>query len=74
MVTPAGCRQNRHVEKITLTGAQETMLATLYGRAVDSGRATSVLHDDEAQRAVDRIDYDFSKTGMNTTSAVMCQR
>ena len=58
------------MEKITLTGAQETMLATLYGRAVDSGRATSVLHDDEAQRAVDRIDYDFSKTGMNTTSAV----
>ncbi|MET8762302.1 class I SAM-dependent methyltransferase [Lentzea sp. NPDC004782] len=58
------------MEKITLTGAQETMLATLYGRAVDSGRAASVLRDDEAKHAVDRIDYDFAKTGMNLTSAV----
>jgi O-methyltransferase involved in polyketide biosynthesis len=58
------------VEKIALTGAQETMLATLYGRALDSERPASVLHDAEARRAVDRIDYDFGKTGMNTTSAV----
>lgn len=58
------------MEKITLTGAQETMLATLYGRALDSGRASSVLHDVEAKRAVDRIDYDFGRTGMNTTTAV----
>ncbi|GLY53675.1 class I SAM-dependent methyltransferase [Lentzea sp. NBRC 102530] len=58
------------MEKITLTGAQETMLATLYGRALDSVRPESVLHDDEAKRAVDRIDYDFDKTGMNTTTAV----
>ncbi|MGW6446773.1 class I SAM-dependent methyltransferase [Lentzea sp. NPDC055074] len=58
------------MEKIALTGAQETMLATLYGRALDSERPASVLHDDEAKRAVDRIDYDFGKTGMNTTSAV----
>ncbi|MEU7480319.1 class I SAM-dependent methyltransferase [Lentzea sp. NPDC042327] len=58
------------MEKITLTGAQETMLATLYGRALDSERAASVLHDVEARRAVDRIDYDFTRTGMTTTSAV----
>ena len=58
------------MEKITLSGAQETMLATLYGRAMDSEQTTSVLHDDEAKRAVDRIDYDFAKTGMNLTSAV----
>jgi len=67
---PAAYRQTRAVEKIALTGAQETMLATLYGRALDSERPASVLHDDEARRAVDRIDYDFGKTGMNTTSAV----
>ncbi|ANZ42468.1 polyketide synthase [Lentzea guizhouensis] len=46
------------------------MLATLYGRALDSGRAGSVLHDVEARRAVDRIDYDFARTGMTTTTAV----
>ncbi|MCX2953797.1 class I SAM-dependent methyltransferase [Lentzea sp. NEAU-D7] len=58
------------MEKITLTGTQETMLATLYGRALDSERPASVLHDTEAKRAVDRIDYDFAKTGMNTTTAI----
>ncbi|MDI3402292.1 class I SAM-dependent methyltransferase [Streptomyces cavernicola] len=57
-------------EKITLTGAQETMLATLYGRALDSRSPRSVLHDDAAARAVRRIDYDFRKTGVKGTSAV----
>jgi O-methyltransferase involved in polyketide biosynthesis len=57
-------------EKITLTGAQETMLATLYGRALDSRRPNSVLHDTEADKAIRRIDYDFRKTGVKGTSAV----
>ncbi len=56
-------------EKITLTGAQETMLATLYGRALDSRSPNSILHDDEADKAVQRIDYDFRKTGIKGTSA-----
>ena len=56
-------------ERITLTGAQETMLATLYGRAIDSRSARSVLHDDEADRAVQRIDYDFRMTRMTATTA-----
>jgi O-methyltransferase involved in polyketide biosynthesis len=56
-------------EKITLTGAQETMLATLWGRALDSRSPNSILHDDEADRAVRRIDYDFRKTGVKGTSA-----
>ena len=49
-------------EKITLTGAPETMLATLYCRALDSEDPRSVLHDREAARAVARIDYDFERT------------
>lgn len=57
-------------EKITLTGAPETMLATLYGRALDSRRPNSVLHDAAAVQAVSRIDYDFRKTRMTGTSAV----
>ncbi|WP_433463326.1 class I SAM-dependent methyltransferase [Spirillospora sp. CA-128828] len=56
-------------EKITLTGAQETMLATLYGRALDSHAPNSILHDYEAGRAVERIDYDFRKTGVKGTTA-----
>jgi O-methyltransferase involved in polyketide biosynthesis len=56
-------------EKITLTGAQETMLATLYGRALDSRSPNSVLNDTAAADAVQRIDYDFRKTRMKGTSA-----
>jgi O-methyltransferase involved in polyketide biosynthesis len=56
-------------EKITLTGAPETMLATLYGRALDSRSPDSILHDHAADAAVQRIDYDFRRTGMEGTSA-----
>ncbi|MBG0827083.1 class I SAM-dependent methyltransferase [Planomonospora sp. ID67723] len=56
-------------EKITLTGAQETMLATLYGRAMDSRSPDPVLGDHEADRAVRRIDYDFRRTGITATTA-----
>jgi O-methyltransferase involved in polyketide biosynthesis len=56
-------------EKITLTGAQETMLATLYGKALDSRAPNSVLRDHEAEKAIQRIDYDFRKTGVKGTSA-----
>jgi O-methyltransferase involved in polyketide biosynthesis len=56
-------------EKVTLTGAPETMLATLYARALDSRAPRSILHDDAAARAVERIDYDFRRTGMTATTA-----
>ncbi|MBB5956591.1 O-methyltransferase involved in polyketide biosynthesis [Saccharothrix tamanrassetensis] len=56
-------------EKITLTGAPETMLATLYGRALDSRAPRSFLHDVAAAEAVSRIDYDFRKTGVTASSA-----
>jgi O-methyltransferase involved in polyketide biosynthesis len=56
-------------EKITLTGAPATMLATLYGRALDSRSANPILGDDEADRAVARIDYNFRRTGIGATEA-----
>src|ERR1700681_776344 len=57
-------------EEITLTGVPETMLATLYGRVLDSRSRNSVLNDTAAADAVQRIDYDFGKTRMKGTSAV----
>src|SRR6059036_725881 len=57
-------------EKITLTGAPETMLATLYARAIDSRTANPVLNDRAAAEAVERIDYDFSKTGIDPATAI----
>ena len=58
-------------EKITLSGAQETMLATLYSRALDCRARDPVLGDQEAVRAVRRIDYDFRRTGMTATTAAV---
>ncbi|PRX97805.1 class I SAM-dependent methyltransferase [Allonocardiopsis opalescens] len=56
-------------EKITLTGAQETMLATLYARALDYRAPDPVLADRAAADAVERIDYDFARTRIKPTTA-----
>jgi O-methyltransferase involved in polyketide biosynthesis len=49
------------LEKVTLTGAQQTTLATLYGKAIESRKPDSILNDREADKALRRIDYDFSR-------------
>jgi O-methyltransferase involved in polyketide biosynthesis len=49
------------LEKVRLTGAQETTLATLYGKAMESRRPDSILEDRAADNALRRIDYDFSR-------------
>jgi O-methyltransferase involved in polyketide biosynthesis len=55
------------LEKVNLTGAQETTLATLYGKAMESRRPDSILNDSEADRALRRIDYDFSRLRIRRT-------
>lgn len=55
-------------ERITLTGAQETMLATLYGRALESRATNPILGDTQAEKAVQRLDYDFSRTKIRRSS------
>ncbi|MBW4718920.1 class I SAM-dependent methyltransferase [Saccharothrix obliqua] len=57
------------MEKIALTGAPETMLATLYGRALDAKAPKSFLHDTTAAETVARIDYDFRRTGVTPSTA-----
>jgi O-methyltransferase involved in polyketide biosynthesis len=54
-----------NVEKVTFTGAQETTLATLYGKAMESRTSGSVLGDRLAYQALQRIDYDFTKLRMS---------
>lgn len=49
------------LEKVRLTGAQETTLATLYGKAMESRRPDSILEDTAADKALRRIDYDFNR-------------
>ncbi|PSK88093.1 O-methyltransferase involved in polyketide biosynthesis [Murinocardiopsis flavida] len=58
-------------EKISLTGAPATMLATLYARALDNRLPVPVLGDTEADRTVRRIDYDFGAMGIKDTSSVV---
>ncbi len=47
-------------ERVALTGTQQTALVTLYGKALDSRRPDSILADREADKVVQRLDYDFS--------------
>jgi O-methyltransferase involved in polyketide biosynthesis len=50
--------------KVHLTGERATLLATLYGRALDARKPKPILGDTMAAEAVDEIDFDFTKTGM----------
>jgi len=48
-------------EKVYLTKEKETLLITLYARALDSRSMGSILSDRFADDVVSRIDYDFAK-------------
>ncbi|HVU11771.1 MAG TPA: class I SAM-dependent methyltransferase [Phototrophicaceae bacterium] len=49
------------VEKVHFDKEKETMLMTLYGRAVQSHWPNPILRDPWAEDAVQHIDYDFGK-------------
>jgi O-methyltransferase involved in polyketide biosynthesis len=55
--------------KVDLTGAPETMLATLYARALDARGRRPILGDGAAADAVARIEYDFRRTGIDRSTA-----
>lgn len=54
-------------EKVHFTKEKETLLATLYARAVESQSKDPILSDPAAEEAVRRIDYDFQKFKMSST-------
>jgi O-methyltransferase involved in polyketide biosynthesis len=58
------------VAQVHFTEEKATMLATLYGRALDARRDQPVLGDTAADDAVRRIDYDFTKLGVTRDSSV----
>lgn len=55
--------------QVDLTGAPQTMLATLYGKALDADLPKSVLHDTYARDVVARIDYDWSQTTITAANS-----
>lgn len=56
-------------EKVHLSKEKETLLITLYGKALESRRPDSLLRDRFADEAVGRIDYDFSRLGVDRNLA-----
>jgi O-methyltransferase involved in polyketide biosynthesis len=55
--------------RIGLAGSAETMLATLYARALDADADKPILGDTFAKDLVNRIDYDWRKTGVTARNA-----
>ncbi len=50
---------------VDLTGAAQTMLTTLYLKALDAGFERPVLGDGFAERAIERLDYDWRDLGIS---------
>jgi O-methyltransferase involved in polyketide biosynthesis len=55
--------------RVDLSGAPETMLATLYARALDADAEVPILGDRYAKELVQRLDYDWSSTTINAKNA-----
>jgi methyltransferase (TIGR00027 family) len=55
--------------RVDLTGAPETMLATLYARALDADADQPILGDSYAKELVARLDYDWPKTSVTAKNA-----
>jgi O-methyltransferase involved in polyketide biosynthesis len=53
------------MEKVHLTKEKETMLISLYSRALHNRTENPVLYDKWAEDAVTRIDYDFASMKLN---------
>ena len=58
-------------EKVHLTKEKETLLATLYARALESHSPNPILQDEMAEDAVRRIDYDFERLKVDVLSIAM---
>jgi O-methyltransferase involved in polyketide biosynthesis len=56
--------------RVRLTGTSATMLATLYGRALDAESAAPILGDPLARAIVARIDIDFDRFGLSRDEVV----
>uniref|UniRef100_A0A7C3KKK4 Class I SAM-dependent methyltransferase n=1 Tax=Oscillatoriales cyanobacterium SpSt-418 TaxID=2282169 RepID=A0A7C3KKK4_9CYAN len=55
-----------------LTGVTETLLITLYARAIETQRPDPILSDRKAVEIAESLDYDFSKYEKGWTSQLGC--
>jgi methyltransferase (TIGR00027 family) len=56
-------------EKVRLTEEKETMLITLYARALESQSPNPILRDPAAEAAIGRINYDFGRLKLRRQDA-----
>lgn len=68
---PAAKGSDLKGEKVQFTKEKETLLATLYARALESRSPNPILRDAMAEDAVRRIDYDFDHLKVDTLSIAM---
>lgn len=61
--------QKANKVQIDLTGPPQTLLATLYAKALDADARHPILADKIAKDLVDRIDYDWGKTTVTPRTA-----
>ena len=47
-------------EKVNVTGVPETMVQTLYARAIETKKQNAKIKDEIAVELVEKLDYDFS--------------
>lgn len=59
---------------ISLSGVPETMLFTLYNRACEAKRNKSIIHDPEAIRIFESLDFDFGNYFGNKPRGGMASR
>jgi O-methyltransferase involved in polyketide biosynthesis len=55
--------------RVDLSGAPQTMLATLYAKALDADFGRPILGDRHAKEIVDRLDYDWSQTTITVANS-----
>ena len=75
-LTPNEAKQRTSLRPVTaervrvdVSGAPETMLATLYAKALDADAEEPILGDRFAKQIVERIDYDWKKTTITARRA-----
>ncbi|OOK64502.1 leucine carboxyl methyltransferase family protein [Mycobacterium kansasii] len=54
---------------VDLSGPPQTMLATLYAKALDADLPHPILGDRYAKEVVERIDYDWSRTSITARNS-----
>ena len=54
---------------VDLSGAPQTMLATLYAKALDADLTHPILGDRYAKEIVERIDYDWTMTAITARTS-----